>query len=322
MWWYRIHAPLELMRSRLPDSLEHMIMFIHATYSMLTLFVENVPSLEATWLECLGDLARYGMVVQEKTPQNREIWRKVSRSWYMQAADRNPGVGRLQHHLAVLSQPNILQQLFYYSKSLVSVEPFTNARSSIHVVLFRPLLRPEGPPQIEHFPALLIRFVTAHGVLFTRGMLSTFLANARFFLQNLDSFIGQVGAHFREQGAQISLISIAAIFDFGQPDARIPKLFDGETTQALSPSGPVTPDVDPDDLEHLSRSEGAARAAGLARRGKSNAARKNRHALIAFGEAKNATSAFALIGKVDLKEGSPIQEPRHRLQRLGVYCQS
>ena len=114
------------------------------------------------------------------------------------------------------------------------------------MVLFRPLLRPEGPPQIEHFPALLIRFVTAHGVLFTRGMLSTFLANARFFLQNLDSFIGQVGAHFRGQGAQISRISIAAIFDFGQPDARIPKLFDGETTQALSPSGrrsPVTPDV-------------------------------------------------------------------------------
>ena len=77
-------------------------------------------------------------------------------------------------------------------------------------------------------------------------MLSTFLANARFFLQNLDSFIGQVGAHFRGQGAQISRISIAAIFDFGQPDARIPKLFDGETTQALSPSGrrsPVTPDV-------------------------------------------------------------------------------
>ncbi|KAL1977141.1 hypothetical protein VTN31DRAFT_3423 [Thermomyces dupontii] len=158
----------------------------------------------------------------------------------MQAADKNPGVGRLQHHLAVLSRPNILQQLFYYSKSLVSVEPFTNARSSIQVVLFRPLLRPEGPPQIEHFPALLIGFVTAHGVLFTRGMLSTFLANARFFLQNLDSFIGQVGAHFREQGAQISLISIAAIFDFGQPDARIPKLFDGETTQALSPSDRVS----------------------------------------------------------------------------------
>ena len=124
MWWYRIHAPLELMRSRLPDSLEHMITFIHATYSMLTLFVENVPSLEATWLECLGDLARYGMVVQEKGPLNREIWCKVSRSWYMQAADKNPGVGRLQHHLAVLSRPNILQQLFYYSKSLVSVEPF------------------------------------------------------------------------------------------------------------------------------------------------------------------------------------------------------
>lgn len=239
MWRHGIHAPLELMRNRLPDSLEHMIMFIHAAYSMMTLLLENVPSLEATWLECLGDLARYGMAVEEKNPQNRGTWCNVSRSWYMQAADRNPGVGRLQHHLAVLSRPNVLQQLFYYSKSLVSIEPFTNARSSIQVVLFRPLLRPEGPPRIEHFPALLIRFVTAHGILFTRGLVSAFLANARFFLQNLDSFIGQVGAHFRDQGAQIGLISTAAIFDFGQTDARIPKLFDEEMAQTLSHSDRV-----------------------------------------------------------------------------------
>ncbi|KAL1974570.1 hypothetical protein VTN31DRAFT_4774 [Thermomyces dupontii] len=236
MWRHGIHAPLELMRNRLPDSLEHMIMFVHAAYSMMTLLVENVPSLEATWLECLGDLARYGMAVEEKNAQNRGTWCSVSRSWYMQAADRNPGVGRLQHHLAVLSRPNILQQLFYYSKSLISIEPFTNARSSIQAVLFRPLLLPDGPPRIEHIPAPLVRFVTAHGILFTRGLMSAFLANARFFLQNLDSFIGQVGAHFRDQGAQISLISIASIFDFGQPDARIPKLFDEKVAEALSHS--------------------------------------------------------------------------------------
>jgi hypothetical protein len=49
------------MRHRLPDSLDHMLTFVYLTYSMMALLMESVPSFEETWIECLGDLARYRM---------------------------------------------------------------------------------------------------------------------------------------------------------------------------------------------------------------------------------------------------------------------
>ena len=51
--------------------------------------------------------------------------------WYDKAADKSPNVGRILHHLAVLARPNGSQHLFYYTKALVSVVPFPNAREVI-----------------------------------------------------------------------------------------------------------------------------------------------------------------------------------------------
>ncbi|KAJ6070177.1 DNA/RNA-binding domain, partial [Penicillium canescens] len=45
--------------------------------------------------------------------------------------DQCPETGRIQHHLAVLSRPDTLQQFFYYTKALISVRPFSNARESM-----------------------------------------------------------------------------------------------------------------------------------------------------------------------------------------------
>lgn len=56
MWWHGIHGFLEVLRHRLPSSLEHMLTFIHGAYSMLVLLYETVPTLENTWIECLGNL--------------------------------------------------------------------------------------------------------------------------------------------------------------------------------------------------------------------------------------------------------------------------
>jgi Est1 DNA/RNA binding domain len=70
---------------------------------------------------------------------DREVWSGVARMWYNKAADKSPNVGRIQHHLAVLAGPNIVQQQFYYSKALVSVIPFQNARELI-MLLFNPFL--------------------------------------------------------------------------------------------------------------------------------------------------------------------------------------
>ena len=157
MWRHGIHSFLELLRHRLPDSLDHMLSFVYLAYSMMALLMESVPSFEETWIECLGDLARYRMAIEEADMRDREVWAGVARMWYEKAAAKSPNVGRIQHHLAVLSRPNIVQQLFYYSKALVSVNPFPNARESV-MLLFNPFLA-EGEIASQRYPLVESSFV-------------------------------------------------------------------------------------------------------------------------------------------------------------------
>ena len=62
MWRHGIHSFLELLRQQLPASLEHMLAFVYIAYNMMGLLMETVPSFRETWIECLGDLARYRYV--------------------------------------------------------------------------------------------------------------------------------------------------------------------------------------------------------------------------------------------------------------------
>src|SRR6266496_377770 len=151
MWRHGIHSFLELLRHRLPDSLDHMLAFVHLAYSMMALLMESVPTFEDTWIECLGDLARYRMAVEEADLRDREVWAGVARYWYNKAADKSPNVGRIQHHLAVLARPNILQQLFFYTKSLICKQPFLNTRESI-MLLFNPILDSAESGRPHHLP--------------------------------------------------------------------------------------------------------------------------------------------------------------------------
>ena len=65
---------------------------------MMALLMESVPSFEGTWIECLGDLARYRMAIEEADLRDREIRSGVARMWYNKAADGSPDVDRLRHH--------------------------------------------------------------------------------------------------------------------------------------------------------------------------------------------------------------------------------
>lgn len=68
IWRHGIHSFLELLRIRLPASLDHMLAFIYLAYSMMTLLYEtagDLKNLKTTWLECLGDLARYRMAIED-----------------------------------------------------------------------------------------------------------------------------------------------------------------------------------------------------------------------------------------------------------------
>ncbi|KAH7070565.1 hypothetical protein BKA63DRAFT_80045 [Paraphoma chrysanthemicola] len=55
MWKHGIHSFLELLRHRLPDSIDYMLPFIYLAYYMIALLYETVPASKDTWNECLGD---------------------------------------------------------------------------------------------------------------------------------------------------------------------------------------------------------------------------------------------------------------------------
>ncbi|KAJ5689430.1 DNA/RNA-binding domain E.t1.c1-type [Penicillium macrosclerotiorum] len=212
MWRYGIHSFLELLRQKLPESLDFMLYFIYIAYSMMTLLLESVSSFRETWIECLGDLARYRMAVEESDMRDREVWAGVSRYWYNQDADCSPDVGRIQHHLAVLARPDALQQLYYYTKALVSVRPFLNARESI-ILLFNPF---NGQTPRQH--TMVTAFIATHSVMFKRGPSEEFVTLANLFFSLLRQGIRHLDRQ-GQQGVYLMSCNFASILQYGDPDA-------------------------------------------------------------------------------------------------------
>jgi len=227
MWKHGIHSFLELLRRRLPDSIDYMLAFIYLAYQMMALLYETVPAFEDTWIECLGDLGRYRMAIEDEDVRDRETWAGVARSWYTKAADKNPTVGRLYHHLAILARPNALQQMYYYSRSLTCVKPFQSARESI-LTLLDPILGRAGAP-LTHALAIDTNFIKAHGLQFEESCVDTaqgqkhqhtteFMDAKAEFIGNLDNHIGRVTAKWKEQGVYIAVTNIAGWFEYGKND--------------------------------------------------------------------------------------------------------
>ncbi|KAL8957475.1 MAG: hypothetical protein Q9193_005263 [Seirophora villosa] len=220
MWRHGIHAFLEVLRHRLPASSDHMLAFIYIAYSMMALLYETVSAFEETWIECLGDLARYRMAIEEHDVQDREIWGGVARFWYSKAADKRPEVGRLYHHLAILARPNSLQQLSLYAMSLACVVPFISARSSI-MTLFQPMIQGKASSQLvasqHRLRAFEVAFIRIHANLFVHEQPTNEVLELFENIQSglLDDYIGRVTTRFREQGVSIAFANIAALFGYG-----------------------------------------------------------------------------------------------------------
>ena len=223
MWKHGIHSFLELLRQKLPYSLDYMLAFIYLAYQMMALLYETVPAFEDTWIECLGDLGRYRMAIEDEDIRDRETWAGVARSWYSKAADKNPTVGRLYHHLAILARPNALQQLYYYTTSLNCVEPFPSARESI-MTLFKPLIQDDQPVYTPGLP-IDTNFTKSHALLFTRFAKPGYEQTSQDFLDSLDNTIGRVTAKWKEQGVYIAVSNITAWFDYGIDSHILRQLF-------------------------------------------------------------------------------------------------
>ncbi|CAI0653407.1 unnamed protein product [Colletotrichum noveboracense] len=210
MWRHGIHSFLELLRHRLPASLEHMLTFIYLAYSMTALLYETVPTFEDTWIECLGDIGRYRMAIEDDDLNDREIWTSVSRHWYSKASDKAPTTGRLYHHLAILARPNALQQLFYYSKSLCVPIPFVSARESI-MTLFEPHLN-GSPTRLQEIDAV---FVRAHAILFSGRNQEQLLPSVDEFIGSLDNHIGRTTRRWMESGYHIGIALGCSLLEYG-----------------------------------------------------------------------------------------------------------
>ncbi|KAI0191349.1 hypothetical protein F4808DRAFT_476137 [Astrocystis sublimbata] len=221
MWRHGIHSFLELLRHRLPASLEHMLTFIYLAYSMMALLYETVPAFEDTWIECLGDLGRYRMAIEDEDIRDREVWTSVSRHWYSRASDKAPTTGRLYHHLAILARPNALQQLFYYTKSLCVPIPFGSTRESI-MTLFDPILNVSGYQHARLVP-VDVAFVKAHGILFSQKNQDNFQPAAEEFLSLLNEHIGRTTRRWMESGYYIGIAKCCALLSYGKEDNVIMK---------------------------------------------------------------------------------------------------
>ncbi|KAI0437566.1 hypothetical protein F4803DRAFT_538118 [Xylaria telfairii] len=227
MWRHGIHSFLELLRHRLPGSLEHMLTFIYLAYSMMALLYETVPAFEDTWIECLGDLGRYRMAIEDEDIRDREVWTSVSRHWYSKASDKAPTTGRLYHHLAILARPNALQQLFYYAKALCVPIPFSSAKESI-MTLFDPLL---GGHLHGRMNPIDVAFVRTHGILFSHKQSESFGLVANEFLGSLDSHISRITKRWMEAGYYIAIANCCALLSYGKEENLIMKLIHNQNEE-------------------------------------------------------------------------------------------
>jgi hypothetical protein len=163
-----------------------MLVFIYLVYLMIALLYETVPAFEDTWIECLGDLARYRLAIEDDDIMDRKVWTGVARHWYSKASDKTPTTRRLYYHLAILARPNALQQLFYYSKSLCAIVPFPSAQELI-LTLSKPVLNADHARGQYRLPPLDMAFVKAHGLLFTLKDMNKFEPTVNKFLRLLDT---------------------------------------------------------------------------------------------------------------------------------------
>jgi hypothetical protein len=230
MWKHGIHAFLEVLRHRRPESQEYMLAFIYLAYQMMSLLLETVPNFTDTWIECLGDLARYRMAIEEDR-EIHTIWGGVAGRWYAMAADRHPVVGRLYHHSGILERPS-LRKFYLFARALTSLVPFLNAKESL-ATLCSPVLNDGIRTGAQLAETSLIRF---HARAFTSKdeveLISSDGVNA------LAQLAEQPDEKFATYGVSLAVTNIAALLGYGSPDNVLRQLFDSAQNKKVQASRP------------------------------------------------------------------------------------
>jgi hypothetical protein len=231
MWKHGIHAFLEVLRHRRPNSQEYMLAFIYLAYQMMSLLLETVPGFTDTWIECLGDLARYRMAIEEDR-EIHTVWGGVAGRWYVKAADRHPSVGRLYHHSGILERPS-LRKFYLYGRALTSVHPFLNARESLGT-LCSPIVEDEHALRKgnKSFEALVICF---HARVFV-SQRAELVGQA--YSASLTMLESQTKDNIAVFGVPLAVANISALLGSGSPDNIYRQHFDSALGQDILSSRP------------------------------------------------------------------------------------
>ena len=255
LWRHGIHAFLEVLRYGLPESLEHMVTFIYIAYSMLANLYEKVSIFEDIWIECLGriffvsykrkcsltvvqgNIARYRMAIEDDDLKAHEVWSSIARFWYNKASQKSPNVGRLYHHLAILTPWYSMEQLSLYTRSLTCITPFESARESL-ITVFKPFLHTVGRSAVER------SLICAHTILVID---QTQNSNAKFDAI-FDGLVADgkciAAVRLGNFGAFAAISNIAALFEYGIPKSRLRLAYEvarkmKDTASEFEPHDPI-----------------------------------------------------------------------------------
>ncbi|EDN06086.1 predicted protein [Histoplasma mississippiense (nom. inval.)] len=214
-----IYVLLEIMKARRPDSHDYMISFIHHAYGLMTLLIEIIPKFKNLWFECLGDLASY-MMCLEDTDSERGTWNDISSRWYHKALDENPGKGSLYHRLGNLSTPNMDEQLFFYSRSLMAIKRYECRVETAFKTTLNSIQNQDVTP-----PDLTSWFVSSHAILLRGGSIHKFIEYVNKYIALFDTEIEQRTFKFRESTIRVGVPNIAAMLQYGEEDGILTRMF-------------------------------------------------------------------------------------------------
>ncbi|KAI6793538.1 hypothetical protein KC361_g6101 [Hortaea werneckii] len=230
MWKHAIHSFLEVLRHRRPDSHEYMLAFVYLTYQMMALLLETVPSFEDTWVECLGDLARYRMAIEE----DRDLyshWAGVASLWYIKATDKHPEAGRLYHHLGILERPS-LQKFACYGKSQTCVIPFPNTKDSMGL-LCTPLAE-DGNATRSASRSAEASLCRMFALIYLQKPIEAVDAAQKLALELLE----RPGCfRWKDNGVALAISSTSAVFEHGSPTNPLRVAYDSAVQQHRRSTG-------------------------------------------------------------------------------------
>ncbi|KAH6973863.1 hypothetical protein BKA56DRAFT_676504 [Ilyonectria sp. MPI-CAGE-AT-0026] len=143
LWKHGVYGHLEVLRARMPESSEHMLVLLIRSYSMMQLLEETTDSRYFT-VECAGDLARYRFAIEDQDADVKRHWKEVAINKYNMVSDMDPTAGRLYHHLSILSMDNYSARFFNVLKALTVSRPFATAWKTMITTTIPHFVAPKG----------------------------------------------------------------------------------------------------------------------------------------------------------------------------------